>query len=79
MASRLPQCLQALRVPAVAAPLFIVSNPKLVVAQCVSGVVGSFPALNARPKERLDPWLQEITEGIDRHNQRCTRPTMDVW
>lgn len=55
--------------PAVAAPLFIVSNPELVTAQCKAGVVGSFPALNARPAEMLDEWLRRITEELDRHNQ----------
>ena len=48
----------------IAAPLFIVSNPKLVIAQCTSGVVGSFPALNARPAEKLDEWIHEITEAL---------------
>ncbi|MGF1544774.1 MAG: NAD(P)H-dependent flavin oxidoreductase [Parvularculaceae bacterium] len=58
-----------LRLPVIAAPMFIVSNPKLVVAQCVAGVVGSFPALNARPAEKLGAWLDEIEEGLDRWNQ----------
>lgn len=53
-----------LRIPAIAAPLFIISNPKLVIAQCTSGIVGSFPALNARPATQLDEWLHEITEGL---------------
>jgi nitronate monooxygenase len=53
-----------LTIPAVAAPLFIISNPKLVMAQCKAGVVGSFPALNARPAEQLDDWLAEITEEL---------------
>jgi len=52
--------LSKLRIPVIGAPLFIVSNPKLVVAQCSAGIVGSFPALNARPKEKLDDWLREI-------------------
>jgi nitronate monooxygenase len=60
----LPPVLQGLRLPAIAAPMFIVSNPKLVIAQCTSGIVGSFPALNARPAERLDEWLHEITEAL---------------
>ncbi|MEN1728176.1 MAG: nitronate monooxygenase family protein [Pseudomonadota bacterium] len=59
----------SLRLPAIAAPLFIISNPKSVIAQCTSGIVGSFPALNARPQAQLDAWLTEIKEGIDRHNQ----------
>jgi nitronate monooxygenase len=48
----------------IAAPMFIVSNPRLVLAQCTSGIVGSFPALNARPASLLDEWLHEITEGL---------------
>jgi nitronate monooxygenase len=51
-------------VPVVGAPLFIISNPKLVIAQCTSGIVGSFPALNARPPSRLNEWLHEITEAL---------------
>jgi len=66
----LPRILrERLSLPAVAAPLFIVSNPELVIAQCEAGVVGSFPALNARPAEALERWLQRITEALDRHNQ----------
>ena len=69
----LPKALRGLRIPLVGAPLFIVSNPKLVVAQCKSGIIGSFPALNAREKEGepplLEAWLKEITEELDRHNQ----------
>jgi nitronate monooxygenase len=60
----LPPLLQSLRIPVVGAPMFIVSNPKLVIAQCTSGIVGSFPALNARPAEMLDEWLHEITEAL---------------
>ena len=60
----LPPVLQHLRLPVIGAPLFIVSNPKLVIAQCSSGIVGSFPALNARPAELLDEWLHEITEAL---------------
>lgn len=58
-----------LQLPAVAAPLFIISNPDLVIAQCKAGVVGSFPALNARPAEELEKWLQRIVEELDAHNQ----------
>ncbi len=58
----LPPILQNLSVPVVGAPLFIVSNPALALAQCRAGIVGSFPALNARPAERLDEWLAEMTE-----------------
>jgi len=60
----LPPILQRLRIPVIGAPLFIVSNPKLVIAQCTSGIVGSFPALNARPAELLDEWIHEITEAL---------------
>ncbi len=60
----LPKQLQGLRIPVVGAPLFIISNPKLVIAQCTSGVVGAMPALNARPAEQLDEWLAEITETL---------------
>ena len=64
----LPAVLNGLRLPAVAAPLFIISHPPLVMAQCKAGVVGAFPALNARPKEQLDEWLTEITEGLAAHD-----------
>jgi len=60
----LPPILQGLRIPVIGAPMFIVSNPKLVIAQCTSGIVGSFPALNARPAAKLDEWLHEITEAL---------------
>jgi nitronate monooxygenase len=60
----LPPLLQRLRIPVIGAPMFIVSNPKLVIAQCCSGIVGSFPALNARPQSLLDEWLHEITETL---------------
>jgi nitronate monooxygenase len=60
----LPPILQNLRLPVIGAPLFIVSNPKLVIAQCTAGIVGSFPALNARPASQLDEWLHEITEAL---------------
>ena len=72
-ARALPPALQGLRIPAVAAPLFIVSNPDLVIAQCTAGVIGSFPALNAREAEgepiMLERWLQRITEALDAWNQ----------
>ncbi len=60
----LPPVLQNLPLPIIGAPLFIVSNPKLVIAQCKAGVVGSMPALNARPAPQLDEWLAEITETL---------------
>jgi len=65
----LPPVLQKLRFPVIGSPLFIVSNPKLVIAQCKAGVVGSMPALNARPAAQLDEWLAEITEALDDHNK----------
>lgn len=60
----LPPVLQRLRLPVICAPMFIAGNPKLVIAQCKAGVVGSFPALNARPKEKLDEWLTEIEQAL---------------
>jgi NAD(P)H-dependent flavin oxidoreductase YrpB (nitropropane dioxygenase family) len=60
--------LSRMRLPVIGAPLFIISNPKLVTAQCVSGIVGSFPALNARPKEALDDWLSEIKDRLAEHD-----------
>ena len=67
----LPPPLTRLRLPVIGAPLFIVSNPDLVIAQCKAGIVGSFPALNARPQSLLDEWLHRITEELaawDRDN-----------
>ena len=60
----LPKVLQGLPLPIIAAPLFIISHPKLVIAQCTAGVVGSMPALNARPASQLDEWLAQITEAL---------------
>jgi nitronate monooxygenase len=60
----IPKILEGLRLPVIGAPLFIISNPKLVIAQCTAGIVGSFPALNARPASQLDEWLHEITEAL---------------
>ena len=57
-----------LRIPVIAAPLFIVSNPQLVIAQCKAGVVGSFPALNARPQEELERWIVEIKTALAAHD-----------
>ncbi len=65
----LPPVLSKLPLPVFGAPLFIVSNPKLVVEQCKAGVVGSMPALNARPAEQLDEWLAEITETLAAWNR----------
>jgi len=63
----LPSVLQRLRIPVIAAPMFIAGNPKLVIEQCKAGIVGSFPALNARPKEALDEWLNEIESTLAAH------------
>ena len=57
-----------LRLPVIGAPLFIISNPDLVIAQCKAGIVGSFPALNARPQSQLDEWLDQITSELDSYN-----------
>ena len=69
----LPAILQNLRLPAFGAPLFIIQNPELVIAQCTAGIPGCFPALNAREDAgeppMLDAWLRRITEALDRHNQ----------
>lgn len=69
----LPDALQGLRLPMIAAPLFIISVPDLVIAQCKAGIVGSFPALNAREETGapplLDQWLTQINEALDRYNQ----------
>jgi nitronate monooxygenase len=67
--SKLPAPLNNLPLPIIASPLFIISNPKLVIEQCKAGVVGSMPALNARPKSLLDEWLAEITETLDAYNR----------
>src|SRR3569623_985650 len=67
----LPSPLDRLRLPVIGSPLFIDSNPVLVIAQCKAGIVGSFPALNARPQSLLDEWLHRITEELaawDRDN-----------
>ena len=65
----MPALLNALPFPVIGAPLFIISNPKLVIAQCIAGVVGAMPALNARPAEQLEEWLIEITEALAVHNK----------
>jgi nitronate monooxygenase len=67
--SRLPPVLAHLPLPIIGSPLFIISNPKLVIAQCTAGVVGSMPALNARPASLLDEWLAEITEALATHDR----------
>ena len=65
----LPAVFNSLRLPVIGAPLFIISNPKLVIAQCTAGVVGSMPSLNARPASQLDEWLAEVTEALEAHNR----------
>ena len=65
--SKLPAVLAAQKFPVIASPLFIISNPKLVIEQCKAGIVGSFPALNARPAEVLDQWLDEIQQALAAH------------
>jgi nitronate monooxygenase len=65
----LPPILQKIEFPVIGSPLFIISNPKLVIAQCIAGVVGSMPALNARPASQLDEWLAEITEALAAHDK----------
>ena len=64
-----PLILSHLRLPVIGAPLFILSNPALVIAQCKAGIVGSFPALNARPQSLVDEWLHEITEALTAHDR----------
>jgi nitronate monooxygenase len=65
----LPSIFDNLRLPLIGSPLFIVSGPELVIAQCKAGIVGSFPALNARPQTLLDEWLHQITEELAAHNR----------
>jgi nitronate monooxygenase len=67
--SKLPAALSHLPFPVIGSPLFIISNPKLVIAQCIAGVVGSMPALNARPAAQLEEWLVEITEALAAHDR----------
>ena len=66
--SNLPSLLSHLPFPAIASPLFIISNPQLVIEQCKAGIVGSMPALNARPAAQLEEWLIEITETLTAYN-----------
>ncbi len=67
--SKLPPVFAQLKFPVIASPLFIISNPKLLIAQCKAGVVGSMPALNARPAAQLEEWLMEITEALAAYNR----------
>jgi nitronate monooxygenase len=73
----LPAILEGkLRIPLIGAPMFIVSGPELVIAQCKAGIVGSFPALNARPESMLETWLQRITSELAEH--AASHPDMPV-
>ena len=65
----LPAPFDRLRLPVIGSPLFIVSGPELVIAQCKAGIVGSFPSLNARPSGVFDEWLHQITEELAAHNR----------
>ena len=65
----LPAPFDRLRLPVIASPMFIVSGPELVIAQCKAGVIGTFPSLNARPASQLDEWLHQITEELAAHNR----------
>jgi len=65
-----PAVLQNLRIPVIGSPLFIISNPDLVIAQCKAGIVGSFPALNARPESQLDEWLDRITTELAEYDAK---------
>ncbi|MEY4501299.1 MAG: hypothetical protein RIS52_1189, partial [Pseudomonadota bacterium] len=65
----LPALFDRLRLPVIGSPLFLVSGPELVIAQCKAGIVGSFPTLNARPQTMLDEWLHQITEALATHNR----------
>ncbi|MCZ8170506.1 MAG: nitronate monooxygenase family protein, partial [Brevundimonas sp.] len=65
----LPAPFNRLRLPVIGSPLFIISGPELVIAQCKAGIIGSFPALNARPSGVLDEWLHQITEELAAHNR----------
>ncbi len=67
--SRLPPVLKNLPFPVIGSPLFIISNPRMLIEQCKAGIVGSMPALNARPAEQLEDWLAQITEELAAWNQ----------
>ncbi len=66
----LPPLLQSLRLPVIGSPLFLISNPDLVIAQCKAGIVGAFPALNARPAPMLAEWLRRITQELAEHDDK---------
>ena len=66
---KVSELFQNTRLPVLAAPLFIISYPELVIAQCKAGVIGSFPALNARPAEELEKWIIQISPELDKYKQ----------
>ena len=68
-----------LSIPVVGAPLFIVSNPDLVIEQCKAGIVGAFPALNARPKEMLEEWLQRITTELREYKRAHPEKKVELF
>ena len=70
------QLYEQMSLPVICSPMFIVSNPQLVIEQCKSGVIGSMPALNARPAELLDDWLAEINETLS--NARLQEPNRKI-
>ncbi len=76
MSQRLPSLLSSLRLPVVAAPMFLISGPELVLAACRAGIVGAFPTPNARPIETLEVWMRQITEGLAR--ARDAQPTASI-
>jgi len=71
--------LRALRLPVVAAPMFLVSGPELVLAACKAGIVGAFPTPNARPIAMLDDWMKQITEGLARLRDEQPASTIGPW
>ena len=72
----LPDQMKNMSLPVIGSPLFIISNPDLVIAQCKAGVIGSFPALNARPAELLDQWLERITRELAEY--KAANPNVEV-
>ena len=72
----IPSILKNLRIPVIGSPLFIISNPNLVIEQCKAGIVGSMPALNARPASQLDEWIAEITEELEDYNIKAAKASL---
>src|SRR5699024_7078401 len=68
--TKLMEWKKRMRIPVIGSPMFIISNPKLVIEQCKAGIVGAMPALNARPSSQLDEWLAEITEELASYNAK---------